>query len=297
MVKHMDDIKGKACVVTGATAGMGLYTAKELAKKGAVVIGTGRNAERCEKARREVLAEAPEADVTYLTADLASQGQIRRLASDILEILDQKTSGGLYCLVNNAGTFASKYTKTEDGVEMQLAVNFIAPFLLTHLLFPALLKCPGARVLTVSSESHYKTPVNWKNPQLRHCYVSIWAYKQSKLFTVLFMRALDRRVRDKGVRAFAVDPGLVSTDIGFKDTDFVSRLVWHIRKKMAVPIAEGAATSVLLACGPVPACEEVYWRECRECRAARNSYSGENMRRVWEIGEKFSGVRSGDYGI
>lgn len=293
----MGELSGKICVVTGATAGMGLYTLKKLASMGAAVIGTGRDKARCEKARLEVLSEVPASDVTFLLADLSSHTQVKKLAQEIGKLLSEKCDGSLYCLINNAGTFASRYTPTEDGIEMQLAVNFLAPFLLSHLLFPVLSKHPGSRILTVSSDSHYKTPVNWKNPQLKGCYVSLWAYKQSKLFTVLFMRALDRRVREKGVHAFAVDPGLVKTDIGFKDTDLLSRSIWRIRRKLAAPVSEGAATMLHLASKPCPDCKEIYWKECRECRAAQNSYSEKYMRRVWKLGEKLCNIRSEDYGI
>ena len=293
----MNDLTGKACVVTGSTAGMGLYTLTELARMGARVIGIGRSPERCEKARESVLKEIPKADVTFLTADLSSQQQIKNLSGEIMQILNSKGDGSLYCLINNAGTFASRYTPTVDGIETQLAVNYLAPFLLTHLLFPALEKQQGARILTVSSESHYKTFVNWRNVQLKKCYVSLWAYKQSKLFTVLFMRELDRRIKYKGLHAFAVDPGLVATEIGFKGTDLFGKFVWHIRKKLAVSVSKGAATAMLLASRPDICAQEIYWRECRECKAAHNSYNKKYMRRVWDLGEKLCRIKSEDYGI
>ncbi len=293
----MNELAGKFCVVTGATAGMGLFTLTALAKKGAHVIGIGRNAKRCEKAKAEALSQAPGAEITFLTGDLSSQAQIKTLAGQIIKLLNTQGDGSLYCLVNNAGTCAGHYIATEDGIEMQLAVNFLAPFLLSHLLLSALKKSEGARILTVSSESHYKTIVNWKNVELKHCYISLWAYKQSKLFTVLFMRALDRRIQPLGLRAFAVDPGLVDTDIGYKDTGWIEHIVWNFRKKMAASIADGAATAVHLACEPGLKCEEIYWRECKEHKAAANSYSEKNMRRVWALGEKYCNIKSEDYGI
>lgn len=293
----MNELTGKFCVITGATAGMGLYTLTELAKKGARVIGIGRNAERCEKAKVEALSQAPGADITFITADLSSQAQIKTLATQIINVLNTQGDGSLYCLINNAGTCAGRYIATEDGIEMQLAVNFLAPFLLSHLLLPALRKNEGGRILTVSSESHYKTIVNWKNVELKHCYISLWAYKQSKLFTVLFMRALDNRIRPLGLRAFAVDPGLVNTDIGFKDTGWIEHIVWNFRKKMANTIEEGSATTVHLACKPGLDCEEIYWRECKQRKAAANSYSKKNMKRVWALGEKYCHIKSEDYGI
>lgn len=293
----MNDLNGKTCVVTGSTSGMGLYTLTELARMGARVIGSGRNEERCKKAKESVLNEVPDADVTFLTADLSSQQQIKNLSEEIMHILYTKGDGSLYCLINNAGTFASRYSPTVDGIEIQLAVNYLAPFLLTHLLFPSLEKYNGARILTLSSESHYKTFVNWKNVQLEHCYVSLWAYKQSKLFTVLFMRELDRRIRGRGLRAFAVDPGLVATEIGFKGTDLFGKIVWHIRKKMAVSVPEGAATAVLLASKPEIFGDEIYWRECKECKAAANSYNEKYMRRVWNLGEKLCHIKSESYGL
>jgi NAD(P)-dependent dehydrogenase (short-subunit alcohol dehydrogenase family) len=297
MENQMKELEGKFCVVTGATAGMGLYTLKELAKKGSHVIGIGRSEQRCEAAKNEVLAEIPGAQVDYLIGDLSAQAHIRKLAMDIRALLHAQGDDSLYCLINNAGTCAGHYIATDDGIELQLAVNFLAPFLLTHLLMPALKKKPDARILTVSSESHYKTIVNWNNVQLKHCYISLWAYKQSKLFTVLFMRALDQRIRPLGLRAFAVDPGLVNTDIGYKDTGWIEHIVWSLRKKMAVTIPEGSATAVHLACAPENGCKEIYWRDCKERKAAANSYSEKNMRRVWALGEKLCNIKSDDYGI
>ncbi len=292
----MKELSGKTYVITGATAGIGLYTLKTLAKKGAFVIGAGRNPARCEAAEKQVLKENPDADILYLTYDLSSQDEIKKLAKEIKEILDKKGKS-LYCLINNAGAFLSRRCETADGIEMQLAVNFLAPFLLTHLLFPLLEKQEGARVLTISSQSHYKTFANWKNVQLKKCYISLWAYKQSKLFTVLFTRELDRRIRVKGLRAFAVDPGVVKTEIGSKHTNFISDCIWRIRRIAAVSIEKGAATAIHLAAAPDIKDGEIYWRDCKTCKSAKNSYNADYMKRVWEIGETLCNIKSEDYGI
>ena len=209
-------LTGKYVVVTGASSGIGWQAALDFAKAGARVIGVGRNQERCESARAQILHACPQAKISFLVADLGSQAQVRRLALEILAILDKENDGRLDVLVNNAGLSSQKRIITEDGIEQTFAVNHLAVVLLTYLLLPALKKSPDSRVLTVSSNSHYKTwfnPLVEKNPRI---YFGLWAYKVSKLSNVLFTQRFNRMMGGTPP-AFAVDPGLVATDIGLKD--------------------------------------------------------------------------------
>ena len=159
-------ITGKTIVVTGATSGIGLATANALAGRGEFVIGVGRSQTRCQEAMSFIKKNYPQADLLYLVADFSSLKQVKRLAAEIKEVLASR-GRGLDVLINNAGTFCSWYTTSAEGHELQLAVNHLAPFLLTHELMPLLRKAPAARILTVSSGSHYGTWINWRDIQLR----------------------------------------------------------------------------------------------------------------------------------
>ena len=126
-------MEGKVCLVTGATAGIGLVTALELARRGARVIGVGRSPERCAEAARQIREQTASTDVEYLVADLSSQAEVRRLAD-----LVKAATGRLNVLVNNAGVLRLKREVTVDGLEMTFALNHLAYFLLTNLLLDTL---------------------------------------------------------------------------------------------------------------------------------------------------------------
>jgi NAD(P)-dependent dehydrogenase (short-subunit alcohol dehydrogenase family) len=220
----------KTAVITGATSGIGLAVVKKLLSEGYRVIGTGRNHERCSALQQVFQKEFGENSVTYLCHDLASLEELRKLALDITLTLERAGETALDILINNAGIVTDWYIATEDGYETQFAVNHLAPFYLTHLLTPLLMAAESPRVLTTSSGSHYKTVINWKDPMMRRHYGALKAYKQSKLCNVLFTHELTRKSPSK-LLAFAIDPGLVNTDIGEKGTSGIVNWFWKIRRK------------------------------------------------------------------
>lgn len=287
------DLTGKTIAITGATAGIGRAALTALAGRGAHVIGAGRSAAKCAAVRADVLGEYPGARLSFAVADLASQRQVRALAAEIREMLD---GAPLDALINNAGTVASWYTATEDGYELQFAVNHLAPFLLTHELLPALRgpKAGGAeagRVLTVSSGSHRGAKIHWPDVMLRQGYGTLAAYKQSKLANVLFSAEFNRRMAGTGVRAYAVDPGLVNTEIGLKGTGGVVQTVWDVRRRGGVSPEEGASTLVYLASEPSPG-DALYWKDCAPAEASREARSAAEAARLWSLSERLCGIAS-----
>ena len=144
-----NNLTGKTYVVTGATSGIGLAVAEELVRRGAGVIGVGRSKERCRQAAHRLRSIDPGARVEILTADLSLQSQVRALRPAVQHILEAAGKAGLDGLVNNAGTFTYWLDLTPEGVEMQWAVNHLAPFLLTNILLPLLMVAPNARVVTL----------------------------------------------------------------------------------------------------------------------------------------------------
>ena len=219
------DLSTKTYVVTGATSGIGLAVAEALLSGGSAVIGVGRSSQRCREAEQRLQQKYPAAQVSYLVADLAEQREVKHLAEQIRDLLSSREIHTLNGLVNNAGTFTYWFTQTSDGIEMQWAVNHLAPFLLTHELLPLLEQTPLSRVVTVSSGSHYGGRLNWEDPQLRHHYNGLQAYNNTKLCNVLFTAELNRRLGEaSNVHAFAADPGLVKTDIGSQGNTAAGRL-------------------------------------------------------------------------
>lgn len=295
----MQQMSGKTVVVTGATAGIGLATATEIAGRGAFVIGIGRSPERCRQAEEAIRAVHPGAKVAFHIADLSSLSQVRDLASGIRERVNHRGDEALHALVNNAGTVTHQYTESADGFELQFAVNHLAPFLLTHELMPLLKKAGQARVITVSSASHRWMRMFWGDLQLRRNYNCLLAYKQAKLANVLFTNELNRRLGpEASVRAYAADPGLVNTDIGLKGTAGVVRYFWSLRRRGGVTPARGAATSIFLACEPAAwQSPHSYWKDCRPLRSSPYSRRADVAGRLWDLSEILCGVEPGTYGL
>lgn len=284
----------KIIVITGATSGIGLATAKELAGRGAYVIGTGRSKERCIKAEEEIRHIYPHARLHYLTADLSSLSEVKRLAADIYEKLSADGMAHIDVLINSAGTVSSWYISTVDGFELQFAVNHLAPFRLTYELLPLLQQSQEGTVIVVSSGSHYRTRIHWKDVLLRKHYNCLLAYKQSKLANVLFATELNRRLKksESSIRAFAADPGLVNTEIGLKGTGGIVKKVWKMRSSKGTPAEQPALAISFLAAEPTArqTCE-VYWKDCKPLKPSRYSQLEEAGARLWDLSERMCGIK------
>ncbi len=281
------DFTNKTVVITGASAGIGYRAALEFCRRGAFVIGIGRSQENCSKAKERILKEAPNAKIEFLLADLSSQKAIKDVADQIVSTLRANQITALDILVNNAGTFMDKLTLTEEGIEKTIAVNHIGPFLLTSLLFPLLEKSSDGRVLTVSSGSHYNTfliPERIRKPLF---FVSLWQYKVSKLANVLFSLEFNEVHKNSSVRAFAVDPGLVNTDIGLKGTGPLSRFIWKKRQHKGVDPIRPASTLLFLAGDPtLRSSTAIYWYDCKEKQPSRVALDHNLAHRLWIESEK-----------
>ena len=285
----------KTVVVTGATAGIGWQTALDFAKAGAFIIGIGRNPQRCLDAETKIKNLVPDAQIQYLVADLSSQDQIHECAQKIALVLKDHQKNALDVLVNNAGVYMGQKTFTKEGIETTFAVNHLAPFLLTHLLLPLLTKSADSRVITVSSDSHYNTllfPERAKNPFF---FFGLFAYKTSKLCNILFSYEFNRLRNGSLPRAFAVDPGLVNTDIGLKDTGGLAQWIWRSRQKLGVPPEEPARTILYLADRPeVLDSAEIYWYQCHPKKPARNATDPNLARRLWKESCALTGIPLGE---
>ncbi|HHW47364.1 MAG TPA: SDR family NAD(P)-dependent oxidoreductase [Clostridiaceae bacterium] len=278
----------KTVVITGASSGIGLEVARILTRKGFNVLGIGRSEINCNRAEEKILSENPDAKITYFLADLMQQREVIRVAEEITLYLNQKSNGELYALINNAGCVRSWYMTTEEGYEQQFALNHLAGFLLTYKLLPALIKAHG-RVIMTGSESHKGIKVHWDDVMLRCRYNPLTAYKQSKLCNILFAKGLNDRYAAHGIRAYVVDPGLVKTDIGNKETGFLVNLIWTLRKMHGVPPEVPANTYAFLCKQETPP-DGLYYYLCKEKDYSRQ-ITRENADRLFELSERLCGIK------
>jgi NAD(P)-dependent dehydrogenase (short-subunit alcohol dehydrogenase family) len=279
-------IKEKTIVITGVTSGIGLAVAEGLAAQGAALIGVGRSPTRCKQIEAALRSLHPDGKrVTVLVAELSIQANVRALAQDIIRQLAAWDTTGLDVLINNAGTVPFWQTYTSEGFDTQWAVNHLAPFLLTHELLPSLKAARQARVITVSSGSHYNTRLNWKDIQLSRHYNLLRAYKQTKLANVLFTAELNRQLgAGSNVRAFAADPGLVNTEIGLKSNSFIARWVWNLRRRGGISARQSATGIIYLATEPsIENTPGIYWKHGQPKNPSAYALDPEAARRLWEI--------------
>ena len=270
-----------AIIITGATSGIGYAACEALLQAGYPIIGIGRSLKNCEAAKSSLTAARPGAQVHFITADLMQQREVLRAAQEIRSAMD-KIGTGLHALINNAGGVRSRYMTTQEGYEQQFALNHLAGFLLTHELMP-IIRRDDAMVIFTSSASHKKTRMNWHDLMYQKRYRPLYAYKQSKLCNMLSALSL----REMGVRACGVDPGLVKTEIGNKNTSGLVDFVWQLRKKHA--IAPSAPAQIFLSL-----CENgfpgLYYGFGAKERKHNPQVNSDNARKLYEISLKLCGI-------
>src|ERR1700751_1226668 len=230
----------QTAVVTGASSGIGLYTALGLARTGMRVIVVGRHRDRTEAARRFVVERSGSDNVVIALADFSYLAEVRRLADEILSTTDR-----LDLLVNNAGLMSPKSRFSFEGFELPFAVNHLAPFLLTNLLLDRLKASPPARIVTVASEAHRGHRLNLTELARPHDWGTMRAYGRSKLCNILFTRELAARLEASDVVATCPHPGGVATAIGQRGG--LTELVWRLMKPFMRSPEKGAETSLFLA--------------------------------------------------
>lgn len=270
----------KSIVITGATSGIGFAVSERLLKKGYTVIGIGSSDTSCKIAREKILSEMPNADITYITADLLQQTEIIRAGKEIKSML----GGSLDILINNAGCVRSRYMTTEEGYEHQFALNHLAGFLLTHELLSCLINAKG-RVIMTGSNSHKGARINWDDVMLSRRYGPLKAYKQSKLCNLLFAKALN----DRGLHAYVVDPGLVKTEIGNKNTGALVKLIWSIRKHRGV-CADIPAKTFEWLCSSEDPPAGLYYFSCKE-KSYSQQVDEENADRLFAMSKELCGIK------
>ena len=277
----------KTCIVTGATSGIGYSIATGLADLQHTVIMLGRDPEKGARLTEQLKAGTGNINVHYFNVDLCSQKQIRTIGTKIREEFPT-----IDVLINNAAQWNSRYELTEDGIEKQFAVNHLAYFLLTHLLYPSLLNSNDARIINIGSDSHRYGKINFENPNLKEEYHGLKAYGQSKLANLLFSYHLHRTKREKEIAVYCVQPGLVKTDIGIKHTSLLHSLAWKLRRLTGVSTGKAASNIIYLATSDeVKGKSGLYWDNRKPKPSSGRSQSHEDAERLWKMSEALCGIK------
>lgn len=284
------NIVGRQVLITGGNAGIGKATAEELARRGANVAITVREAEKGRKTAADIKA-ATGVEIEVGLLDLSSLDSVRRFADWFVD-----RHPHLHILINNAGLMTGKRRETPDGFEWTLGVNHFGPFLLTNLLTDLLVGSAPARVINVSSQNHQtaRNGLDFTDLQMTSGYSSSKAYAASKLANILFTVELDRRLRDSGVIARALHPGVVATSFG-KGAESSRRIGWGMTliKPMLRKPSQGAATSVLLASAPASEIQGgLYWSDEQPKLPTDAALDPEQATRLWVESERLVGLSS-----
>ena len=294
------DLSGRVALVTGGTSGLGAESARALASKGAEVVLTARDAPKGEVVAASIRSSTGNQAVTVEELELADLASVRAFAERFVAEHDS-----IDILVNNAGVMACPRGATSDGFELQFGTNHLGHFVLTCLIAPTLLNGGPARVVSVSSRGHQRSPVVFDDIGYERREYDKWtAYGQSKTANVLFAVELDRRLHDQGVRAFALHPGAIITELGrhmtAEDMEAMrsSQPGGQLRLKT---IPAGAATQVWAATAPeLDGQGGIYLEDCGVSPIDTESTTHgvrpyaidpDNAARLWSVSEEMVGER------
>jgi NAD(P)-dependent dehydrogenase (short-subunit alcohol dehydrogenase family) len=278
-------IKGKTCLITGATNGIGRVTALELAGLGAEVFLTYRDKLRAHETVAEIRSRTGNENVHLLYADLGSQNQIRAAAAEFLA-----KGRPLHVLVNNAGLGNTKRITTADGIEMVFAVNHLAYFLLTMLLLDRIKQSAPARIVNVASEAHRFGTINFDDLGGERRYSTFGAYGQSKLANILFSYELARRLAGTGVTVNCLHPGGIASGL-WTNNGPLAQLIMKAAKPFLKTPEQGAQITIYLASSnEVEGVTGKYYANCKEKTSNKESYDLNVARRLWEVSEQMTGV-------
>ncbi len=280
------DLKGKTCVVTGATSGIGEATARNLASRGATLGLVCRDLAKGERTVECIRAQTPEAPLRLFRADLESQADIRRVAGELAEAYPQ-----IHLLVNNAGIVNLSYSETVDGIETTFAVNHLAYFLLTNLLLDRLRGSAPARIVNVASDAHkFVRGMNFDDLGHKQKYASMRVYGHSKLANILFTRELARRLDASGVTVNAVHPGAVATGLAGNNGAWAKAVMKVVGLFFKSP-DKGAATSLFVATSPeIEGLSGRYFANCKERTPGAAARDDVAAARLWAISEELTGL-------
>jgi NAD(P)-dependent dehydrogenase (short-subunit alcohol dehydrogenase family) len=288
--------KGRNAIVTGANTGLGFETTLVLASKAMKVIMACKSNDRAEKAKNDIISRIPDADLEIMIVDLSSLSSVRDFVKNFLSRYDH-----LDILVNNAGIMIPPYSRTEDGFESQMGINYFGHFLLTGLLLDTIIKTSGSRIISLSSNAHKKGYINFDDLHWERRYYPLKAYRQSKLACLLFAYELQRRLENAGLKTLSVaaHPGLSITDIVRNLPKWLLYVSQPITSVITHSPAMGALPVLYAALGRDVNGGDYYgplgyseWTGMPgKVASTPLSHNEELATKLWEISEKLTGIK------
>jgi len=271
-------MKGKTCLITGATSGIGKETALALGRLGATVVFTTRDKEKGQATKKELIERSGNESIDFLFCDLSSLRSVEDCSKQF-----ESGHERLDVLINNAGTWERKRSLSKDEIELTFAVNHLAPFLLTNLLLDTLKRSAPSRVISVSSGLHGGT-INFDDIGYERRFRGMLAYRQSKLANMLFIRELSRGLEGSSVTANCLMPGMVNTGLG-RHSRWINRMFF---KALGTPPEKGARTSIYLASSPdVEKVTGECFSKSRIVKTSKDSNDPLLAKRLWEVSMKY----------
>jgi len=275
------DVRGKRCLVTGATSGIGEATAAGLLRAGAEVTLVVRSRLKAEVTRERLQQTTGNSAIEIVLCDFASFASIRAAAAEVLERYPR-----IHVLVNNAGIVNLHREETQDGIEATFGVNHLGYFLFTRELLARLRESAPSRIVNVASHAHKLTKINFDDLQAEKSWGSMTAYGRSKGCNILFTRELARLLDGSGVTANALHPGGVGTGLGSNNSGAFIGVVRSLAMAFMKSAAKGARTSIYLATSDeVSGTSGRYFANCRETGIGKQTRDAELARRLWTISE------------
>lgn len=294
-VEGTQRIVGKTVLITGANSGLGLETSKELAKRGGRILMACRDPQKCEAVRKMIIDETNNPSIFCYEVDLSSIKSIHDLAENI-----KANEKRLDILINNAGVLGVPESITMDGFETHLGVNYLGPFLLTNLLLGKMKDSASAaipaRILNITSHSHIKFRIHFKDLNMTENYSYQDAYAQSKLALIYFTQELADRYNKDHISAYAVCPKTADTALG-RHLKINNSISYYILKPLTaltlVPAKQAINTIIKCAVDPDVAHKSgEFWTEGVIAEAAANAYNPDTQARLWIVSEYWTRLKT-----
>ncbi|MBW6533752.1 MAG: SDR family NAD(P)-dependent oxidoreductase [Mariniphaga sp.] len=296
---NIPDLKGKVIIVTGGNSGLGYWSVKAFAEKGAEVVLASRSKENGEKAKTEILSEVPKGNIIVAELDLADLESVRRFAKNF-----QQKHSQLDVLLNNAGIMTTPYFKTKDGFEGQIGTNHLGHFALTGLLLPVIEKTSGSRVVNVSSMAHKQGKMDFDNFLFENGkgYSPMKSYGRSKLANLLFTYELQRFFESNKIESIAVaaHPGVSQTNLSRHLEDkLLFKILYPVFKIMTQDAEMGALPQIRASVDPHVKGGEYYgpsgFMELKgypvKVQSNGLSHDVEDAKMLWEVSKELTGVK------